>query len=555
MPPPRRRALLAALLALAAALYAASFDIYYVGRLTDDARHIEAAQSLLKGRYPYVNQLPGYPLLLAPAAALGNWVLAKYLNVAFLLGAWLLLLRFFGDAGPEGAWAVTLAALSPLSVLSAATVMTEAPFLFFTAWALVLIKDEARAGPLLAIVLGFCVWIHPQALALLLAAAVVLWERRRPGALGCVAGAAAFAALPFLRNLLAAGTPASYFLESPGRGGALALASVLASNLARWPLLLSQAMFHWTEALPGAGSPAAWVLALAALGLIGLEMSRRRDLVDRLAQVYLVFFVGLHLFWANQLLRYAFPVLPFLFLFLLRPYFRGGGPGAPFAGLLAGLLVFLDLTIAVNAHLPRPGENVPPAAYAWLREHATPSDRVACRRTETLRLLTGRDALRLADSPDPDGWFAALLEAAPAFALDDVPDRDLPPAAPARAEALLRGNGEIRRRLQDGARFAKQFQDSDGLTVYRVLEPPGFREGWALLQEARRLLEAGNLEGALPLYAKAEALHPPLWRLAFEHGTTLMLLGRGAEARPLLEEAVRREPGFLAARANLARVR
>jgi hypothetical protein len=139
--------------------------------------------------------------------------------------------------------------------------------------------------------------------------------------------------------------------------------------------------------------------------------------------------------------------------------------------------------------------------------------------------------------------------------VSDHAERDLPPAAAARREPLVAGLTGVARRLADPARFTLRYQDEVGTQVYAVREPERFLSGWKLLKQAREEISAGRLVRALLLLDQAEHEKAPLVRLPFFHGTTLMLAGRTREARPLLEEAVRREPGFAPARTNLARVR
>lgn len=566
---PERAAVL--LLGAAALVYALSLDYFYVGRLTDDARHFLAAQSLLQGRFvdlsqpgepPLVNQLPGYPLLLTPAAALGSLRLAQWTSVLFLLAACFLLLRLFRAQGPAGRWAVALTALSPLAVVSATTVMSEAALLFFSAWTCLRL-DDALAGPAprrrdlaaLAGPAGFCVWIHPQGAALLLAAAwLLLNRRRRRGALFLgIAGTVAL--LPLLRNWIAAGTPAAYFQELSG--GAAGMAAVFLGNLTRWPFLIAEALFHWVEPLPGAASGVARLFGLAAVLLIGIELAKGPTMVDRIARAYAVAFVGLHLFWPNQLHRYVLPLLPFLYLALLRPFFaprpQAAALGRRLAGFLAALFLLFDLTLVVNAGRTRAGENRTPPAWDWLRWNTAPGSVLAAFRPEPLYLYTGHKALRLPRQGDPDAWFAALVDKDVRFCVADHAERDLVPTAGPRRSELEAGLRRVALRLEDPERFQRVYQDDEGGVVYELRGAYEFREGWRLLEAARGELALGRLEPALALLNRAERRRAPLVRLPFYRGTTLLLLGRRRQARPLLEEAVRREPGFAAARANLAR--
>ena len=119
--------------------------------------------------------------------------------------------------------------------------------------------------------------------------------------------------------------------------------------------------------------------------------------------------------------------------------------------------------------------------------------------------------------------------------------------------ATIQSTG-LARRLEDPERFTPLYQDEEGTGVYAVRGPERFLAAWRLLKQAKEEISAGRLDVALGLLEKAEAERAPLVRLPFFHGTTLMLLGRPKEARPLLQEAVRREPGFAAAQSNLDRI-
>src|SRR5687767_12968086 len=85
-----------ALLVVAAAAYLAFLPNYYVGEFGDDAVYVEAALSLLQGRYvslshpdtpPLIQFPPGYPLFLIPFVkmASGHWAILKITSMCLML--------------------------------------------------------------------------------------------------------------------------------------------------------------------------------------------------------------------------------------------------------------------------------------------------------------------------------------------------------------------------------------------------------------------------------------------------------------------------------------
>ena len=142
----RRRA---ALLALAAALFWLCRRAYWVGFFNDDAYYLIGARSLLTGRFaelqtpgapPLTSYLPGWPLLLAPAAALARSSLAllqAYAALVHVAALGLLAAVFAREDGEDAAdLALAAAALSPLIASTAATLLADGPMLFAAAAAL-----------------------------------------------------------------------------------------------------------------------------------------------------------------------------------------------------------------------------------------------------------------------------------------------------------------------------------------------------------------------------------------------------------------------------------
>lgn len=567
------------LLAAAAAVYLSCLDLVFFGRLNDDARHWLAALSLLKGRYvdlshpdlpPLGIPPPGYPLLLLPAAWVGSTRLAQWLSVACSLGGTLACLRLFKGQPLAGFAAAALAAFNPLTVLQATPLMSDASFFLLSTASLAALasalerpeagRDAALAAALLA---AAATWVRAQGAALFAAAALTL---------PCVAGGRRLlwvslaaglplAAAPHLWALLRADPTSTYYAHlttaayRPDSAGVGALGTILDNVRFYAGALTTRTLLSWVAPLPGESSALAWAAAaglLAALGRAGARAFAEGG-SPRLVTIYLAAYVGMHLAWSNQFRRYAYPLLPLLYWLLLRG-FEGRarlvwGAAAPLLLLFAAL----DGSLAWSSHLRRPNENVPPAGtIEWLKAHTAPGDVLAGRYREMFASRTGRYVLELLMIPDPDDWFHELARRRVRFVVNHPEGETMETVR--RAQFRHQAATTIRR-LEDPARFRLALRaEGEPFVVYELLDAENFERGYELFALGREEAKAGKLAEARVRFEAARRTGAALVRLPFYLGTTELLLGRPAEARRWLEGAVRREPDYLPAKANLDRL-
>ncbi|MBI5597407.1 MAG: glycosyltransferase family 39 protein [Elusimicrobia bacterium] len=411
-----RRRYWSALFLAAAALYILARDAYWVGFFNDDAFYLIGARSLLQGRFaelnhpmapPLIQYLPGWPLLLAPLAAVfgESFLPAQLLAAACMLAAaaaaaW----AFAEDLGEEGGFLLAaVCALNPLALSLSGAVLADAPF---TLAALLLVGaarrrwDSAAPGTWLACgaAAGAAALLRPSGLALVLALpAALAWERRRRGAAAALLGAALVYAPWLLRNAAARGTPLLYFSElaDPWRtdlGGAASAAAgsawfylreMYARTLLRWPSPFGAAL--------AAGLCGGLGLLCAARGLRRTGLGGGR----RFAVLATLLLAGTLLVWGKRSTRYLLPLVPFAAAWLL-----GGleGRRARLAAVAAALLSYLPPGAAIlsaSLRRDRPPARAPEKTFAWIRQSTPPDAVFAAELDGQVYLRTGRSAVTL----------------------------------------------------------------------------------------------------------------------------------------------------------------
>jgi hypothetical protein len=341
-----------------------------------------AARSVLNGRYslgilpqdpPLAFVTPGWPLLLAPAAAasgdaawgyeLWSWAWLALCDVLF----WLWLKR---RAGPWVALAGAAAfGLNPLVVSRSGVVMSELPFLA-VALGLLLALERPLAGAWSGLLLGFAYLVRPGALPLFPAAWAVHARDRRWRdlaasvllSLGCVLAWKAWVA--------SAGDRLAEFkelgLSHPGWGGGL-------HNLREALLLLGQTMLPWPA--PDGLVPLLAGALLAAASLAGMAAAFRRGRRLEPASLYILCWIGMHALWPYWYERYLVAALPFLLWGVceaLRPAFRSEGLRAAVLAALA-LLPFPGQTRWLLSGARERSAPELRETYSWIRERTDPA--------------------------------------------------------------------------------------------------------------------------------------------------------------------------------------
>ncbi|MFA5139371.1 MAG: hypothetical protein WC728_09060 [Elusimicrobiota bacterium] len=392
---------------------------HYLGEEHDDAQYVLAARGLLNGRYslgilpadpPLTFVTPGWPLLLAPAAALSG---DSNLGYELWSWAWLVLcdvlvwLWLRRRAGPWPAMAGAAAfGLNPLVLSRSGVVMSEVPFLA-TALGLLLALDRPLKGAWSGLALGFAWLIRPGAGPLFPATWAAHAVKRRWRDLGVSVVLSLGCVLAWKAWVASAGDRLAEFKElalaSPTWGGG-------SDNLREAALLLGQTLLPWPA--PDGLAPLLAGALFAAVSLAGMVVAFRRERRLEPVSVYVLCWIGMHAFWPYWYERYLVTLLPFLlwgFCEALRAVVR---PESLRAGLLAAL-----------ALVPFPGQarwllsgtrerSVPELqeTYSWIRERTDPaamfSSAFFCRDA----LYTGRPTVPLPLAGD-DGPLARRLSA------------------------------------------------------------------------------------------------------------------------------------------------
>lgn len=565
------------LLLAAAAVYAACLDYFFFGRVGDDSRHWLAALSLLQGRYvdlahPDLRALaippPGYPILLMPAAALGSIRLAQWMNVAFLVGGAAFVLRLFRKEPSLGLAAAALCAFNPLTVVQASPLMADPAFFLFSFAALAaaaeaLERPSGAEGRVLAAALlaAACAWIRPQGVTVLASCGLALLEAKGTRRLGRLYAAVGLplAALPHVWNLLRSDPTTTYFAhlttttwrrDSP----AVEVLKTVWSNVKFYAsAATTRAPLSWVAPVPGESSWAALAVEAGGLALLGVGLKRAYDErgAPRLLSYYLVFYLGLHLFWTNQFRRYLFPVLPILYWLALRPL--ASRPKALFAAASALVAFFCAFDGVLAWHTQQGRFGLPPKrTIEFVKSHTQPGDTIASRYRETFAWHAERFAVDIGFDPDPDAWFHELTRYGVRFVVNHPEGETMESV---RRDRLRESARLVVERLSDRERFEPVFHaEGEPFIVYELKGGDAFERGYALLARAREAIDALDLAGAKVALEAARKTGAAITRLPFYLGTTELLLGREAAAKRWLLEAARREPDFAPARRNLDRL-
>jgi hypothetical protein len=396
-------AIVAAAVALAAGLAVCSRELGSMGG--DNADYVLLAKAIRAGRgyvttwgpgepTPHTLYPPVLPLLLVPfVGAAPESFLACHVLLSFLgAGAVVLLARLFERRGLPP-WAAAAAALAPaLSIWwlrCEADILSEMPFLFFAAAALLILDpgEEQRLSTRRiawgAACAGLAFYSRTAGLALVLPVAAALCvDRRTRGRTAWIAAGTLLAVCGgwFLYGQIA-GSTHGYAEQlgdaDPAAGGLLARA---------WAGLTRQY-------LPGTPSylfpRTGWVWDAAGLLLWGLGLAavaegilRRRTLA--VTEAFLLVYLVMQCAWPYRDTRFALPLAALLAPFALETIHRLAAPlaarGAPVTLAVAILLVIPNAGFLVDKVLPRahrarpagvPGAHEPAAfadSWAWSDE-------------------------------------------------------------------------------------------------------------------------------------------------------------------------------------------
>lgn len=333
------------------------FNDIPVGSFWDDAHYIILAESLADGTGYRLTNLPdapvedafppGYPLLLAPLVTLfpENFVPLKVLSLIFWLASLPLLYRLFLRrlSARQAVALVALVALNPFLVGMATTVMSEAPFLFFSLLTLTLLERWETVGrqrPLwqqwlwLGAVIGSALCaVLLRTIGITLLGGIVLYLLLTYGR----------RYVKYLAVLFLAGSlllvPLAWF--NANNGGAFFFSPLYFTHVQYVSQQFVALVLDWQQStqiapqiIAGALVPVLdlarfeeilgstvtqgliWTTVLTAV--VGFVLALRRF---RASDLYVLLYAGILYFWivytAELRIRLLLPILPFLYLYLL----------------------------------------------------------------------------------------------------------------------------------------------------------------------------------------------------------------------------------------------
>ncbi len=494
---PSPRAALAAVLAVFVVLAFLRLDESPVGASTDDAVYVEMARSLAEGRGPVLQVgpgndganpdifPPGFPLLLAPLAALFPASLTAFKAVPLLAALLLapLTLRLARPSGspflPVAAGALVL--LNPWVLGWSVRVLSDLPYAALSLAALAAYEGWRRdATPVrtfvLCVLAGLALLVRSVGLALVLAMLVDLAAGRRWRHAALLAGGVVLTQAPLLLPGWSGGTwlTAAYHQQMLAHhGGFQARLAFLGAQawgyLRELPTVLTPLFGAPVRAaVERTGAGGFYDVAMVLLGMLllagvlrglarlsgGGEEGRGRA---RLWLLYLGFY-GLALVnfdgWPSGVqARLLLPVLPLLYVLLLRGLDTGSGAAR-------AALVFCAVALAASGlnnawrvvHAVRVAGGAERAPWAdpgagaeWILTHTGPDDVIATVDPLQRHVHFRRPAVAL---PDGDGATAPgarwVLLAPPLHA----PPGSFPHDTAARLQALQASPSAVLRRTE-----------------------------------------------------------------------------------------------------------
>jgi hypothetical protein len=442
-------------------------------------------------------------------------------------------------------------AFHPLTITLSAMAMLEPTLMLVVALALWRLERHSWQSDWPSALLSvFAAWIRPEGALFALAVFIVCagkLPRRKALLLGTVG--ALFVALPYLRNLLVAGTPAGYFNELSGTGAAAQLWRTLKFN----GLFYAANMADTALPRPMLESPYGLVVVVVSFFWMffarGLFFSLRGGDGQRARALYVVLIIGGHLFWVHTSARYCYPVLPFA----AEIFFNGVGGKrwlrnmAFFAALAASLGALANTTRRLAAPPLRP----PQRSMSWLKANTKPGDLMMVPFVETWNLYTGRRGVVPFYEDSPDLWYYKVVSLGVRYAISEGSHRIQ--STPDRQKSIDRMMALNFSEMRDGTRFREVHADArENVVIMAVTPPAGFMEAYRTMEDAQGVFNAGGHQRAIAMLRELQARQAPLKRLDFILGTALLLTDDGATAVPYLARAAAAEPDFADARRNLA---
>jgi hypothetical protein len=536
-----------------------------LGAHSDEALHLLLSRSIASGSFswpdgrPVNDPLPGFPCMLAlPLKILEPHWLA--LRIVVLIGTWgglWAVWRMSRRALPEP-WAKTaalLTGLNPILVRQSGLATPDAWFALLPALWLSNLPDRVTLKGSVGLGLGGAVTalIRPEGALFALILAVATGALNLP--LGALQGAISLAPLGLwtLRNRLLTGVASGYISnwlaqsEPLGTfGGLWAHAERLIGDLIGRGVL----GFSWAPPFLQLIAGAA-MLGGCAYGAVTLLRSKPSPWVFA-AAAYAALLGCLHLDWASDSLRYALPLVPFVWFFSLAGamHLRVGAPR------LAALSVLLAAP-GVLACIPRPGVRPAygnwrsPRTIAWIQAHVPAEAPIESVEWELLSLAISRPGVPIpVKEPFRDEWVAGLLWDRIGYVLieSDSPDGLLTSDMSyvlSHLEAWCRTSPWLERVFE---------LPEEGTSVYRAreIDRTRFSKAWTAFLIAGSALRDGRRSYAESQLRNAVRIEP---RLAVAWAALATIEADPAAAVSDLEKAVEADPTSETMRDDLRQAR
>lgn len=421
---------------------------YYVGFSNDDASFILLARFIwdhlraLSGSglaAGFSHFLPGYPLFLAPFAALlePHWALLRLttaaVSVLTVYGLWLLTAGWLSEK--ERRWTVGLYAIHPLFLLSSGLVMADpllACLFIFGLLGLRRVLEGAEGGGAYALLVSMSAWAaltKPIGILLPAALTAALIAARSWKALRLMAALIWLPCLIFgISFLVRSETPTDYITQLLRGLASLTQQSIWqrGGNLLHTFVLVYGLGGPWPRGpfldLLGA-SLIAGVLYLCVRGLAALLSKSPPVRFTAMSAWLLLIGQGLVMsIWTAYSERYALPILPLMILFLTAGIhaLSKPRPSAARALLPAAAALFLIHTgqFAFGTYSPRrpAGTKLYAKTLEWISRE-TPPESLFLGNAAVICLYTGRAGSGGFASPNADAFLSDLSRAGITHAL------------------------------------------------------------------------------------------------------------------------------------------
>jgi len=451
------------------ALCLPALGTFHTGYFNDDARHVLAARSLLHGHYrdlsdplqnPIINQLPGYPLLLAMTGA--NETAGKLLSCAFHAGSAALLFSF---AGPASAGAALLLALHPFAITMSGTLMTEPAFLLATVISLILLARGRLFAALMCA--AFSGWIRPEGFLLLSAITACRIKNLPVKDRLMLSIPFLFWALPFIRNMVVSSTPAGYMSELAGTSAAVNALSNALYYFHAVPLV-SVGIYY------GGGAVQGWMTALCAVFWLalgaGLTTLLQKD-ESRERALYLILSLCAHLLWVNHTPRYILPLIPFILEAVLYGLAlqkeHGRKLAVSFAAAALALMLFQDWGVLRAGLSSGDSRKHIPGAILWLKTNTPANAVVMAKYREKTFYISGRKTIGYYYNPDISSWIKTLDDNGVDYLLLDD-SAGVVEVTPQREAGRRKAFATIAAFAADRRYFLPVYSDKAGLVAKRI---------------------------------------------------------------------------------------